>query len=176
MAIVCADDKLMSQIKTTELTMTVLMTPEMANFSGNVHGGTILKFLDEVAFACASRYSASYVVTVSVGLVEFKEPIHVGELVSFVARIDSAGRSSMTISVEVIAENIRTRKKRLTNHCYFTMVAMEDGKPKEIPPYVPETDDEKQRDHAAKVRKKIKSEYLEKLTAQNKTEDHGSKR
>ena len=106
----------MSPLKTTELTMTVLMTPEMANFSGNVHGGTILKFLDVVAFACASRYSASYVVTVSVGLVEFKEPIHVGELVSFVARIDSAGRSSMTISVEVIAENMRTLNKRLTNH------------------------------------------------------------
>ncbi len=116
--------------------MTVLMTPEMANFSGNVHGGTILKFLDEAAFACASRYSASYVVTVSVGLVEFREPIHVGELVSFLARIDTAGRSSMVISIDVIAENIRTRKRRQTNHCYFTMVAMEDGKPKAIPPSV----------------------------------------
>ena len=127
------------------------------------YGGTILKILDEAAYACASRYSASYVVTVSVSLVEFREPIHVGELVSFVARIDSAGRSSMVVSVDVIAENIRTRKRRHTNHCFFTMVAMEDGKPKAIPPYVPETEEEKQRDHAAGLRRELKREYLEKL-------------
>ena len=143
--------------------MTVLMTPEMANFSGNVHGGTILKLLDEAAYACASRYSASYVVTVSVGLVEFLEPIHVGELVSFVARIDAVGRSSMVVSVEVIAENIKTRERRQTNHCYYTMVAMEDGKPVEVPHYSPETEDEKQRDRAAKIRKQLKNEYLLKL-------------
>jgi acyl-CoA hydrolase len=65
--------------------------------------------------------------------------------------------------VEVIAENIRTREKRHTNHCYFTMVAMEDGKPKAIPPYVPETEDEKQRYQAAKIRRAFKDEYLEKL-------------
>ena len=154
-----------THMKATELTMTVLMTPEMANFSGNVHGGTILKFLDEAAFACASRYSASYVVTVSVGLVEFREPIHVGELVSFVARIDSAGRSSMVVSVDVIAENIRNRNRRHTNHCYFTMVAMEEGKPKAIPPYTPETEDEKLRDQSTKIRKQLKDEYIEKLAS-----------
>ncbi len=148
---------------TTELTMTVLMTPEMANFSGNVHGGTILKFLDEAAYACASRYSASYVVTVSVNLVEFRQPIHVSELVSFVARIDSVGRSSMVVSVEVIAENIKTRERRHTNHCYYTMVAMEDGKPKAVPPYTPVTEDEKLRDQSSKIRKQLKEEYLLKL-------------
>ena len=114
------------------------------------------------SLVCPPRHSASYVVTVLVGLVEIREPIHVGELVSFVARIDTAGRSSMVISVGVIAENIRTREKRHTNHCYFTMVAMEDGKPKAIPPYVPETEDEKQRDQAAKRRRAFKDEYLEK--------------
>ncbi|MDH3997762.1 MAG: acyl-CoA thioesterase [Desulfuromonadales bacterium] len=160
-------------MKSTELTMTVLMTPEMANFSGNVHGGTILKFLDEAAYACASRYSASYVVTVSVGLVEFREPIHVGELVSFVARIDTAGHSSMVVSVDVSAENIRTRQRRQTNNCYFTMVAMEDGKPKAIPPYLPETADEKRRDRAAKIRREFRGEYLAKLAALEKTSDAG---
>jgi len=62
----------------SELTMSVLMTPDMANFSGNVHGGAILKLLDQVAYACASRYSGSYVVTLSVDKVNFKEPIYVG--------------------------------------------------------------------------------------------------
>ena len=70
-------------IASTDLTMTVLMTPDMANFSGNVHGGTILKLLDQVAYACASRYAGGYVVTLSVDQVIFKEPIYVGELVTF---------------------------------------------------------------------------------------------
>ncbi len=63
--------------------MTILMTPDMANFSCNVHGGAILKHLDEVAYACASRYAGYYVVTLSVDQVIFREPIHVGELVTF---------------------------------------------------------------------------------------------
>lgn len=70
-----------------ELTMTVLMTPDMANFTGNVHGGTILKYLDSVAHACASRYSGSYVGTLSVDQVMFLQPIHVGELVTFLASV-----------------------------------------------------------------------------------------
>lgn len=73
--------------------MTVLMTPDMANFSGNVHGGTILKFLDQVAYACASRYAGAYVVTLSVDRVVFREPIHVGELVTFSAPVNYTGRA-----------------------------------------------------------------------------------
>ena len=69
-----------------QLAMTVLMTPDMANFSGNVHGGTILKLLDQVAYACASRYASQYVVTLSVDQVMFRQPIHVGELVTFPPR------------------------------------------------------------------------------------------
>ena len=74
-----------------QLTMTVLMTPDMANFSGNVHGGTILKFLDQVAYACASRYAGRYVVTLSVDQVMFREPIYVGELVTFLAAVNHTG-------------------------------------------------------------------------------------
>ena len=78
-----------------QLTMTVLMTPDMANFAGNVHGGTVLKFLDQVAYACASRYAGRYVVTLSVDQVMFLQPIHVGELLSFLAAVNHTGSSSM---------------------------------------------------------------------------------
>lgn len=81
-------DQIAPVLDQSELTMSVLMTPDMANFSGNVHGGTILKLLDQVAYACASRYSGSYVVTLSVDKVNFKEPIHVGELVTFLASVN----------------------------------------------------------------------------------------
>ncbi|TCM65805.1 uncharacterized protein (TIGR00369 family) [Acinetobacter calcoaceticus] len=128
------DQNLMIQDDQSELSMSVLMTPEMANFSGNVHGGTILKLLDQVAYACASRYSGCYVVTLSVDKVTFKEPIHVGELVTFLASVNHVGRTSMEIGIRVEAQNIQKRTVRHTNSCYFTMVAVdEQGKPRQVP-------------------------------------------
>ncbi|QEY27180.1 acyl-CoA thioesterase [Neisseria zalophi] len=117
-----------------ELQMSVLMTPDMANFNGNVHGGDLLKLLDQVAYACASRYSGHYCVTLSVDKVTFKEPIHVGELVTFLASVNHVGRTSMEIGIRVESQNIHDRTTRHTNSCYFTMVAMHDGKPVPVPP------------------------------------------
>lgn len=145
------------EVDQSELTMSVLMTPEMANFSGNVHGGTILKLLDQVAYACASRYSGSYVVTLSVDKVTFKEPIHVGELVTFLASVNHVGRTSMEIGIRVEAQNIQKRTVRHTNSCYFTMVAVsDDGKPKAIPALELDTDWKRCRFDAAEQRKAIR--------------------
>ena len=124
-----------------QLRMTVLMTPDMANFSGNVHGGTILKLLDQVAYACASRYAGTYVVTLSVDQVTFRQPIHVGELVTFLASVNYTGKSSMEIGIKVVTENIRTQVVRHTQSCFFTMVAVDDEhKPTYEPEYCPTKD------------------------------------
>lgn len=140
-----------------ELSMTVLMTPDMANFSGKVHGGAILKKLDEVAYACASRYSGHYVVTLSVDQVLFKQPIHVGELVTFLATVNHAGRSSMEVGIKVVAENIRDKVIRHTNSCYLTMVAVDDsGKPARVPPLRLETPLQKLRFEKAALRKTLR--------------------
>ncbi len=137
-----------------ELAMTVLMTPDMANFSGNVHGGSILKLLDQVAYACASRYAGHYVVTLSVDQVTFKQPIHVGELVTFLASVNHTGRSSMEIGIKVIAENVTNGIARHTNSCYFTMVAVgPDGKPVSVPRLDLDTDIKQQRSQDAQARK-----------------------
>jgi len=137
-----------------QLTMTVLMTPDLANFSGNVHGGALLKLLDEVAYACASRYAARYVVTLSVDQVMFLQPLHVGELVTFLASVNHTGTSSMEIGIKVMAENIRTRAMRHANSCFFTMVAVDDeGRPVAVPPLEPATPDEHRRHAAALARK-----------------------
>ncbi len=142
-----------------QLTMTVLMTPDMANFSGNVHGGTILKLLDQAAYACASRYAGRYVVTLSVDQVMFRQPIHVGELVSFLASVNYTGTSSMEIGIKVVTENIREQAVRHANSCFFTMVAVDDdGRPVAVPPLQPATADEKRRFEAAKERKKLRME------------------
>lgn len=152
----------MSDIKNYEkkLTMTVLMTPDMANFSGNVHGGTILKYLDQVAYACASRYSGHYVVTLSVDQVFFRAPIHVGELVTFYANINYTGRTSMEVGIKVIAENTRNRQQRHVMSSFFTMVAVdENAKPTPVQAVIIENEEDQRRYDAAIARKKLREDY-----------------
>lgn len=143
------------------LYMTVLMTPDLANFSGKVHGGSILKLLDQVAFACAARYARSYVVTLSLDQVTFKAPVNVGELVSFRAHVNYVGKSSMEVGVKVIAEDLHTKEKRHTNSCYFTMVAVDDdSNPIPVPPLELKTEFEKKLYEAAVMRKEMREEAV----------------
>ena len=145
-----------------QLSMTVLMTPDKANFSGNVHGGDILKLLDQVAYACASRYAKSYVVTLSVDQVTFKQPIHVGELVTFLASVNYTGTSSMEIGIKVVAEDIRQGIVRHVNSCFFTMVAVgENGKPTQVPALQPQTPEEIRRYAAGKDRRLLRQEMAQ---------------
>lgn len=149
----------MSHNKPHQLSMTILMTPDMANFAGNVHGGTILKYLDQVAFACASRYAGTYVVTLSVDQVMFRQPIHVGELVNFYASVNYTGKTSMEIGIKVVTENIREQYVRHTNSCYFTMIAVDDsGKPIPVPQLVPSNEEEEHRFIAAQQRRELRQE------------------
>jgi acyl-CoA hydrolase len=143
------------------LHMTMLATPDMANFSGRVHGGSLLKLLDQVAYACAARYCKSYCVTVSLDHVFFKEPIYVGELMTVLAHVNYVGSSSLEIGVKVVAENLKTQVKRHTNSCYFTMVCMgDDGKPSAAPPLVVETDAERRLFRAAQMRRELRKEVI----------------
>ena len=158
-----ANDPLLSS---RQMMMTLLMTPDMANFSGNVHGGIVLKLLDQVAYACASRYAGRYVVTLSVDQVVFRQPIHVGELVTLLAAVNYTGSSSMEIGIKVLAENIRTQDKRHVNSCFFTMVAVdESGKPTAVPPLRPFTPEEKRRYAAAELRKTMRREMEQRYAA-----------
>jgi len=156
----------MTDLPNHELTMTVLMTPDTANFAGNVHGGTILKLLDQVAYACASRYAGRYVVTLSVDQVMFRQPVHVGELVTFLASVNHAGTSSMEVGIKVLAEDIRTRTTRHVNSCFFTMVAVDDDwRPVPVPPRQPASSDEKRRHAAAQLRREMRREMQQRFDA-----------
>ena len=149
----------MSELQSHQLSMTVLMTPDMANFSGKVHGGAVLRLLDQVAYACASRYAGGYVVTLSVDQVMFRQPIAVGELVTFLASVNHTGTSSMEIGIKVVAENISQRSVRHANSCFFTMVAVDaEGKPTPVPPLEPATPEEKRRHAAAVIRRQLRQE------------------
>jgi acyl-CoA hydrolase len=154
------------ELPSHQLTMTVLMTPDTANFAGNVHGGTLLKLLDQVAYACASRYAGRYVVTLSVDQVIFRQPVHVGELVTLLASVNHTGTSSMEVGIKVIAEDIRTQKARHVNSCFFTMVAVDgERRPVAVPPLQPSTPDERRRHAAAIVRKEMRVEMEKRFAA-----------
>ena len=139
------------------LVMSEIMTPNMMNFGGNVHGGYLLQLLDRVAYTCGSRYSGRVVVTLSVDSVFFKEPIYVGELVWFRASVNYVGNSSMEVGIRVVAENLFTQVKRHTNTCYFTMVALDDkGKPTKVTPLTLNNDTQQRRNENALERKKAR--------------------
>ena len=99
------------------------MLPSHTNFSGKIHGGYILALLDQIAFACASKYSGFYCVTASVDTVNFLNPIEIGELVTMKASVNYVGKTSMIVGIRVEAENIQTGVVKHCNSSYFTMVA-----------------------------------------------------
>ncbi len=148
--------------------MTILMTPDMSNFSGNVHGGTLMKYLDQVAYACATC-ARNYAVTLSVDHVVFREPIHVGGLVSFQASVSRTGRRSMEIGVRVATQDLAHRFLRHTNCCYFTMVTVgSDGRPVDVPHWKPRTAEEHRR-HAAAARRRELRQEIERVTTEIKS-------
>lgn len=141
------------------LTMTELMTPEMMNFSGKVHGGWLLKLLDGVAYSCAARYSGHYVVTLLVDQARFRAPVHVGELVTCLASINWVGSSSMEVGIRVEAENHRTRETRHVMSCFFVMIAMDDdGNTVSVPKFALDDDEIRRRWEEAEERQRARRE------------------
>jgi uncharacterized protein (TIGR00369 family) len=114
-------------VEDTQVTISELMLPSHSNFSGKIHGGYILSLLDQIAFACASKFSRTYCVTASVDTVDFLNPIEVGELVTMKASINYVGNTSMVVGIRVEAENIRTGVNKHCNSSYFTMVAKDEN-------------------------------------------------
>lgn len=141
-------------LRSSKIEMTVLTTPDMSNFGGNMHGGELLKLLDKVAYTCAMRYCGKYVVTLSVDQVLFKQAIKIGELLYLRASVNFTGSSSMEVGIQVTAENLEEGTVRHTNSSYFTMVAVDKaGKPTAIEPLRPETEQDQKRWQEAQQRR-----------------------
>lgn len=123
------------KVSASKVTISELMLPSHANFSGKIHGGYILMLMDQIAFASASKYCGSYCVTASVDTVDFLNPIEVGELITLKASVNYVGNSSMVVGIRVTSENIQTGKVKHCNSSYFTMVAKDsEGKNVTVPP------------------------------------------
>src|SRR5262245_33694638 len=136
-----------------------LMMPQHANNMGHVFGGVILSMMDKTAAIAAFRHSRASVVTASIDRVEFREPIHLGDLVVMKASVNFVGRTSMEVGVRVEAEDLLTGRRRHTTSCYLTFVAVDrKGRPIEVPELRPETEAEQRRHAAAQDRRRRRLE------------------
>jgi len=150
-------------VKDSIIVMSQLMRQKHANLSGFVHGGTILKLVDTVAYICASRHSGKRCVTASIDRVNFWKPIKIGELITLYASINYVGKTSMEVGVRVEAEGLLSGKKRHTNSCYVTMVSVDNkGKPTNAPKIIPQTPEQKTRYKQAEQRRKGRMRHMEK--------------
>jgi len=151
-----------------ELTFRFLAEPTDVNFGGKVHGGIVMKWIDQAGYACATHWSGSYCVTVYVGGIQFMKPIHIGSMVEVNAKVIYTGRTSMHISVDVYAADPKKDDLVKTTHCVIIFVAVDaDGKPIETPTWAPKEQEDIDLESYAKrlmnLRKGIKEEMKGKL-------------
>ena len=129
----------------TSLVLSHLMQPADANYMGNIHGGIIMKLIDEAAGACAFRFCRTSVVTAAIDRIDFHHPVQVGNLVRFMANVNFAGTRSVEVGVRVEAEDLTTGMRTHTNSAYLVFVALSDsGKPIPVPPLTAETAQQKE--------------------------------
>lgn len=141
-------------VRASQVTFADLAEPQSQNVAGTLFGGVLLGFIDRAAAFCAMKHAGRPVVTKNMDSVEFNEPIYIGELVVAKASVNFAGTSSMEIGVKVFAQNPVTGEERHTNTCYATFVALDAaGRPARVPPVLAETDDEKRRHEAGRLRR-----------------------
>jgi uncharacterized protein (TIGR00369 family) len=139
--------------RASRISIAQLMQPEHANPNGNVHGGWIMKLVDEAGALACMRHAQKRVVTVVVDSLVFREPIKIGDLVTLTAEVTYTGRTSMEAEVQVTAENPITGERTHTNTAYLVYVALDEkGQPTTIPQLTVETEEEKQRQEQAKKR------------------------
>ena len=144
-------------VRASRVTLSQLMQPEHANLRGDVHGGWIMKLIDEAGALAAMRHAQCRVVTVAIDQMYFHEPIRIGDLVILKAEVSSVGRTSIETRVEVIAENPITGEQTQTNSAYSVYVALNaEGDPQPVPGLIAETQVEKQRLKAGKKRQEFR--------------------
>jgi acyl-CoA hydrolase len=130
------------------------MTQADANLAGNVHGGSIMKHVDNTAGLVAIRHTAGNVVTASIDRLDFHKPVFVGDILRIKASINMVGSKSMELGVSVDAENFMTGDVRHTATAYLTFVALDDkGVPCKVPELILETDNDRRRNREAIKRK-----------------------
>jgi uncharacterized protein (TIGR00369 family) len=140
-------------VSASRISLAQLMQPEHANNLGHVHGGWIMKLVDEAGALACMRHAQQRVVTVAVDRMTFHQPIRITDLVTLTAEVSYVGRTSLEAEVHVVAENPITGERTHTNTAYLVYVALdENGKPVPVPALIPETEEQRQRMEEGKTR------------------------
>lgn len=147
-------------VSSTRTQLAQIMTPLDANILGKVFGGSLLAMIDLTASATAQKFSGHISVTAAFDRVDFHEPVEVGSLVTTEGFVSYAGRTSMEITIDVTATNLKTGVSRHTNTARVTMVAIEEGKPTPVPTLLVETREEKIRFLEGKVRRELRKRQM----------------
>ena len=148
----------------TSLVLTHLMQPADANFMGNIHGGIMMKLIDEAAGACAYRFCRTRVVTAAIDRIDFHHPVQVGNLVRLMANVNYAGTRSVEVGVRVEAEDLTTGMRTHTNSAYLVFVALSDShQPIAVPKLAIATD--QQRKWLAEARERRRKRLAEREPA-----------
>ena len=144
-------------VQETAITVSHFITPQDANYYGNVHGGVTMRMIDDAGGVVAARHAHGNTVTASVDRVDFHNPAFVGEILTLKASLNHVGKTSMEVGVRVETENIMTGEKRHIASAYLTYVALDNNrKPVEVPPVIPESDIEKLRYKQALNRRELR--------------------
>lgn len=146
-----------------EVVLRFLAEPSEVNFGGKVHGGTVMRWIDQAGYSCAVGWSGKYCVTVYVGGIRFLQPIHIGEMVEVKAQVIYTGRTSMHIAVDVWARNLASEQLRKATHCIIVFVAVNEvGQPTEVPTWNAESEQDRALQQYARrlmeLRKEIEQE------------------
>jgi uncharacterized protein (TIGR00369 family) len=144
-------------IRESYVVMSQLMSPQDTNNAGNVHGGVIMKLIDTAAGVAAVRHARSNVVTASIDRLDFHHPAFVGNLLTLRASLNFVGRTSMEVGVRVETENLISGERLHTASAYLTFVALDrEGRPMQLPPLIPETEEELRWNREANARRETR--------------------
>jgi acyl-CoA hydrolase len=145
-------------------TFQFISEPSDVNFGGKVHGGSVMKWIDQAAYTCARTWAETYCVTVYVGGIRFYKPISIGDLIKIDCQVILTGSSSIHIMVEVYSRAFTEKKFEKKTHCIIIFVAVDEkGEPKKVKSWIPKTDQEKKLQEYAEKLKKLRSDIHEEM-------------
>ncbi len=154
------------RVRDSRVTLVQVMELADVNPAGIVHGGTIMRLVDQAAAVAAIRHCGGVVVTASVDEMSFLHPVHIGDIVTVRASVNDVGRTSMEVGVRVEAEDVVTGQRTHTSSAYVVLVALDrEGRPRPVPPLVVETGDEARRQREARIRRQTRLAHREAIRA-----------
>jgi len=150
--------------KSNKISFQFISEPTDVNYGGKVHGGVVMKWIDQTAYTCARSWAETYCVTVYVGGIRFYKPINIGQVIKVDAYVIYTGNTSIHIAVDVFSRNIADQDFEKKTHCVIVFVSVNDaGKSQTVKKWIPQTELEKRLEGYAVRLKDLRKEIGEEM-------------